>query len=223
MISLHMRRRHIEFLENYITQQLWLSVFFQNSMRLGFSAIFYVFHYVSVNYQFESTSYTTRHNISLSIASRPCDILEYHTNGRPIPRSACFQFYPLCPVNCNFNFTHYILGCAWNARPFILGVRTRKNTHPFLVTTHFSSSLSEDPSVSPLSVYSELSLSASLWPNSYWSSSKISSEKSSLMLTILFNILLYLLDLLVIARKGGLVKKRKYCAQIQLSYRKYLQ
>ena len=76
--------------------------FFQNSMRLGFSAIFYVFHYVSVNYQFESTSYTTRHNISLSIASRFCDILEYHTNGRPTPRSVCFQFYPLCPHPLHF-------------------------------------------------------------------------------------------------------------------------
>ena len=43
------------------------------------------------------------------------------------------------------------------------------------------------------------------------------------MLTILFNILLYLLDLLMIARKGGLFKIRKYCAQIQLSYCKYLQ
>ena len=30
-----------------------------------------------------------------------------------------------------------------------------------------SSSLSEDPSISPLSMYSKLSLSASLWPNSY--------------------------------------------------------
>ena len=105
-------------------------------MRLGFSAIVSVFHCVSVNYQFESTSYITRHNISLNIASRPCDILEYHTNGRPIPRFACFQFYALCPVNCNFNFTYYILGYAWNARPFIR-VRTKKNTHSFLVTTHF--------------------------------------------------------------------------------------
>ena len=53
-------------------------------MCLDFSAIFYVFHYVSVNYQFESTSYTIRHNIFLGVASRPCDILEYHTVGRMI-------------------------------------------------------------------------------------------------------------------------------------------
>ena len=126
-------------MRNYTTQlsNCDCPVFFQNSMRLDFSAIVYVFHYVSVNYQFESTNYTTRHNISLSIASRPCDILEYHTNERPTPRSACFQFYALCPVNYNFNFTYYILGYAWNARPFILGVRTKKNKHPFLVTTHF--------------------------------------------------------------------------------------
>ena len=137
MILLYMRPGHIEFLENYVTQQLWLSVFFQNSMLLDFSAIFYVFHYVSVNYQFESTSYTIQHNIFLSIASRPCDILEYHTNGRPTPRFACFQFYPLCPVNYNFNLTNYILGRAWNARPSILGIRTRKNMHSFLVTTHY--------------------------------------------------------------------------------------
>ena len=123
MTLFHMRPGHIEFLENYALSNCDCPVFFLNSMRLGFNALLYLFHYVSVYYQFESTSYTTRHNISLSIVNRPCDILEYHTNGRPIPRSACFQFYALCPVNCNFSFTYYILGCAWNARPFILGLK----------------------------------------------------------------------------------------------------
>ena len=116
MISLHMRTGYIEFLENFQLSNCDCPVLFQNSMRLGFGAIVSVFHYVSVNYEFESTSYITRYNISLSIASRPCNIIEYHMNGHPIPRFACFQFYALCPVNCNFIFTYYILRYAWNAR-----------------------------------------------------------------------------------------------------------
>ena len=129
----------------------------------------FVFHYVSVDYQFESTSYTTRYNISLNVASRLCDTLEYHTGVLPLNSPA-------------FSFIYCVPSIVISISPItfwdVLGMLVLSSSESELeririlfLLRHtfkkFSSSLSKDPSISTLSVYSEPSLLASLWPNSY--------------------------------------------------------